>query len=51
VRGGQCDKKNLLHWAPEVRYDTALNLLKSLVGANVHKTIYGPLIDTVQSRT
>jgi hypothetical protein len=46
--GGECSKKNLLHWALEARYDTAFyNPLKSPVGAHVHKTAYGPLIDTV----
>ncbi len=34
--------ENLLHWTPEARYYTTW---KSTVGAHVHKTTYGSLID------
>ncbi len=38
--GGQCSKQNLL-----LAMIPLYNLLKSPVGAHVHKTTYGPLID------
>ncbi len=39
-----CGKKNLLHW--KLATIPLYNPLKSPVGARVHKTAYGPLIDT-----
>jgi hypothetical protein len=43
VWGGQCSKKSLLHCAPSLFPKVELWAL----GAHVHKTTYGPLIDTV----
>jgi hypothetical protein len=40
--GGQCGKKNLLHCAPSLSPKAELWSLE----AHVHKTTYGPLIDT-----
>jgi hypothetical protein len=45
--GRQCGKKYLLYWSLEWKLATMplYKLLTSPMGAHVHKTTYGPLID------